>query len=206
MCIRDRLCVGEFCYRCFISHGRPTREVCGLIHMKKFAITVLSFWLIAVMLGRLFGLNPNSIDLNAILSTPSAAYWLGADDLGRSILARLLRGVEVSFVVATVVTVVTMTIGVLVGLIAGFYGGKIDQFLMKITDIFLAFPGILLAIAFAAVLGPGLVNLTIALSMTAVSYTHLLLIVRCTNLINTAILQCGEVLKKCFANASLRCA
>ncbi|HNU67183.1 MAG: ABC transporter permease [Methylotenera sp.] len=142
--------------------------------MKKFAITVLSFWLIAVMLGRLFGLNPNSIDLNAILSTPSAAYWLGADDLGRSILARLLRGVEVSFVVATVVTVVTMTIGVLVGLIAGFYGGKIDQFLMKITDIFLAFPGILLAIAFAAVLGPGLVNLTIALSMTGwVSYARL---------------------------------
>jgi len=49
--------------------------------MKKFAITVLSFWLIAVMLGRLLGLNPNSIDLNAILSTPSAACWLGADDL-----------------------------------------------------------------------------------------------------------------------------
>lgn len=142
--------------------------------MKKFSITVLLFWLIAVVLGRLFQLNPNSIDLNAILSAPSATYWLGADDLGRSILARLLRGVEVSFVVATVVTAVTMTIGVLIGLIAGFYGGKIDRFLMKITDIFLAFPGILLAIAFAAVLGPGLVNLTIALSMTGwVSYARL---------------------------------
>jgi peptide/nickel transport system permease protein len=86
----------------------------------------------------------------------------------------LLRGVEVSFVVATVVTMMTMVIGVLIGLIAGFYGGKIDQALMQVTDIFLAFPGILLAIAFAAVLGPGLSNLMIALCITGwVSYARL---------------------------------
>lgn len=142
--------------------------------MKKFAITILSFWLIAIVVGRLFQLNPNAIDLNAILSTPNTAYWLGADDLGRSIFARLLRGVEVSFIVAIVVTFITMLTGVLVGLLAGFYGGKIDRILMQITDVFLAFPGILLAIAFAAVLGPGLVNLTIALSITGwVSYARL---------------------------------
>ena len=135
---------------------------------------ILVFWLMAVLAGRLLQLNPNQIDLNAILSLPNSTHWLGADDLGRSILARLLRGVEVSFVVATVVTMMTMVIGVLIGLIAGFYGGKIDQALMQVTDIFLAFPGILLAIAFAAVLGPGLSNLIIALCITGwVSYARL---------------------------------
>ena len=135
---------------------------------------ILVFWLMAVLAGRLLQLNPNQIDLNAILSLPNSTHWLGADDLGRSILARLLRGVEVSFVVATVVTMMTMVIGVLIGLIAGFYGGKIDQTLMQVTDIFLAFPGILLAIAFAAVLGPGLSNLIIALCITGwVSYARL---------------------------------
>jgi len=142
--------------------------------LKKLSFIILGFWVIAVMLGRLFQLNPNQIDLTAILRLPDAAYLLGADELGRSILARLLRGVEVSFLVAVVVTTVTMAIGVFVGLIAGFYGGKIDRILMQITDIFLAFPGILLAIAFAAVLGPGLGNLMIALCITGwVSYARL---------------------------------
>jgi peptide/nickel transport system permease protein len=67
-----------------------------------------------------------------------------------------------------------MTVGVLIGLLAGFYGGRVDQVLMQVTDVFLAFPGILLAIAFAAVLGPGLLNLMIALSLTGwVSYARL---------------------------------
>src|SRR5450830_1066652 len=142
--------------------------------MKKLSFSILAFWMLAVFAGRLFQLNPNHIDLNAILSLPNTTYLLGADDLGRSILARLLRGVEVSFWVAFIVTAVTMTSGVLIGLIAGFYGGKVDQILMQITDIFLAFPGILLAIAFAAVLGPGLGNLMIALCLTGwVSYARL---------------------------------
>jgi peptide/nickel transport system permease protein len=119
-------------------------------------------------------LSPNAIDLNAILTSPNVNFWLGADDLGRSISARLLRGVEVSFLVAIIVTTITMAVGVLIGLIAGFYGGKVDRALMQITDVFLAFPGILLAIAFAAVLGPGLSNLIIALCLTGwVSYARL---------------------------------
>lgn len=142
--------------------------------IKILAYGILLFWLLAVVLGRLFQLDPNQIDLNAILHTPSSLYWLGNDDLGRSILARLLHGVEVSLLVALTVTAVTMTVGVLIGLLAGFYGGRVDQVLMQITDVFLAFPGILLAIAFAAVLGPGLLNLMIALSLTGwVSYARL---------------------------------
>jgi peptide/nickel transport system permease protein len=142
--------------------------------MKKFALLILLFWVVAVVVGRVFGLHGNHIDLNTILATPSLQHWFGADDLGRDILARILRGVEVSFFVAILVTLMTMTIGIFVGLLAGFYGGKIDEILMKITDIFLAFPGILLAIAFAAVLGPGVANLVIALCITGwVSYARL---------------------------------
>jgi peptide/nickel transport system permease protein len=142
--------------------------------LKNFAITVLSFWLLAVLLGRIFNINPNQIDLNTILASANPQHWLGADDLGRDILARILRGVEVSFTVAIIVTVITMAIGVFIGLVAGFYGGKVDTVLMKITDIFLAFPGILLAIAFAAVLGAGLGNLIMALCITGwVGYARL---------------------------------
>jgi peptide/nickel transport system permease protein len=142
--------------------------------IKTLSYSILLFWLLAVLLGRLFQLDPNQIDLNAILSSPTTVYWLGNDDLGRSILARLLHGVEVSLLVSVSVTLVTMAVGVLIGMLAGFYGGKIDQVLMQVTDVFLAFPGILLAIAFAAVLGPGLLNLMIALSLTGwVSYARL---------------------------------
>jgi len=142
--------------------------------VKKFVLFVLAFWIIAVIAGRLLQLNPNSIELNAILNPPSWQFLLGADDLGRSIFARLLRGVEVSFLVAAAVTSITMFIGISIGLLAGFYGGKVDRVLMQITDIFLAFPGILLAIAFAAVLGPGLGNLILALCLTGwVSYARL---------------------------------
>ena len=142
--------------------------------MKIFALSILGFWLLAVFASQMVGLQANAIDLNAILATPRAQNWLGADDLGRDILARILEGVQVSFFVAIVVTVVTMLVGVTVGLLAGFYGGKVDTFLMKVTDIFLAFPGILLAIAFVAVLGAGINNLILALCITGwVSYARL---------------------------------
>jgi peptide/nickel transport system permease protein len=142
--------------------------------MKYFAISILIFWLIAVMLSRLIGTEPNLVDLNAILHAPFSHAWLGTDDLGRSILSRILRGVEISFLVAVSVTAVVMTIGVLVGLLAGFYGGLVDRVLMLVTEVFLAFPGMLLAIGFAAVLGPGMRNLMLALCFTGwVSYARL---------------------------------
>ena len=142
--------------------------------MKWFAGLILGLWLLAVMVGYFFKLDPNAIDLNVVLQNPGAQHWFGADDLGRDILARVLSGVEVSLTVALVVTAITMASGISIGLLAGFYGGRVDAALMQVTDIFLAFPGILLAIAFAAVLGPGLDNLILALSLTGwVSYARL---------------------------------
>jgi peptide/nickel transport system permease protein len=142
--------------------------------MKQFASSILLFWLAAILLGRVVGVDPNHIDLSAILAGPNAHFWLGTDDLGRSLTARLLRGAEVSLWVAGIVTVVTMLVGVTIGILAGYFGGKIDRLLMQITDVFLAFPGILLAIAFAAVLGAGIGNLVLALSLTGwVGYARL---------------------------------
>lgn len=142
--------------------------------MKTFAWLTLAGWLLIVMMAHLIGLQPNHIDLNAILQWPSAKHWLGTDDLGRDILARVIHGVEVSFMVTCVVTAITLSIGLTIGLVAGYHGGKLDHLLMQVTNVFLAFPGILLAIAFAAVLGAGLNNLILALSLTGwVTYARL---------------------------------
>jgi len=142
--------------------------------MKIFSYSILGFWLLAILAGYFFAQDANAIDLNLVLHGPSLQHWFGADELGRDILARVLTGVKISVMVALMVTVITMFIGVLVGMLAGFYGGKVDAMLMQITDIFLAFPGILLAIAFSAVLGPGITNLILALSLTGwVSYARL---------------------------------
>jgi peptide/nickel transport system permease protein len=126
------------------------------------------------MLGWLANMQPNTISLNDILAAPQPQAWLGYDDLGRDVLARVAAGAKISIMVAVMVTSVTLVAGTVLGLLAGYYGGWVDRILTHITDIFLAFPGILLAIAFAAVLGPGISNLVLALSMTGwVGYARL---------------------------------
>lgn len=142
--------------------------------MKNWPLIVILFWIAAVVLSQLLDLHPNTIDLQRILATPDSQAWLGNDDLGRDILARLLAGAKISLFVAIVVTSITLTFGTLLGLVAGYFGGWVDRLLMHITDVFLAFPGILLAIAFAAVLGAGLNNLVLALCLTSwVGYARL---------------------------------
>jgi peptide/nickel transport system permease protein len=135
---------------------------------------ILLFWVVAALATPWLGLAPDHILLEKILAGPDSAAWLGHDDLGRDILARLLAGARVSLAVAAAVTLVTFTFGTTLGLIAGYFGGWADRVLMHVTDVFLAFPGILLAIAFAAVLGPGAGNLILALCLTSwVGYARL---------------------------------
>lgn len=142
--------------------------------MKRWPCWVLAFWLLVVLGAALFDLHPDVIHLEQVLAPPSQGAVLGADDLGRSIAARVASGAGVSLLVASLVTMVTLTTGTMIGLLAGYCGGWVDRVLMQVTDIFLAFPGILLAIAFAAVLGPGLGNLLLALCMTSwVGYARL---------------------------------
>src|SRR6266851_4552228 len=85
---------------------------------------------------------------------PSAQYWLGTDDLGRDILARLMQGMLISITVALLVEVVDVVLGILVGVLAGFFGGWIDQFLARFTDLMFAFPGLLFVILLTGIFGP----------------------------------------------------
>lgn len=142
--------------------------------MRGWPIYVLGFWLCAVLLATSVDLAPDALRLEAILHGPGPDAWLGNDDLGRNVLSRILAGAQVSMTVAVLVTLITLSFGVTVGLVAGYFGGWVDRLLMQVTDVFLAFPGILLAIAFAAVLGPGLNNLILALCLTSwVGYARL---------------------------------
>jgi peptide/nickel transport system permease protein len=108
------------------------------------------------------------------LEGPSAGHLLGLDELGRDILSRVLLGARVSLLVGVVVVGVSAALGTLFGSVAGYYGGRIDQLISRLMDVLLAFPGLLLAIALVAVLGPSLVNVVLALSVIGwVGYARL---------------------------------
>lgn len=108
------------------------------------------------------------------LAPPSLAHPFGLDELGRDILARVLAGARISFVVGVTVVAVSATVGTALGAVAGYFGGVFDEVISRIIDILLAFPGLLLAIALVAVLGPSLANVLLALSMIGwVGYARL---------------------------------
>ncbi len=136
---------------------------------------VLSVILVASILSPVLApFSYDQIDLPSRLQFPSKQHWLGTDELGRDILSRLLYGGRVSFFVSFAVVILSLITGVTVGLIAGFRGGWLDEVLMKLADVFLAFPGILLAIALMAILGPSLQNVVIALvTIGWVSYARI---------------------------------
>jgi peptide/nickel transport system permease protein len=105
------------------------------------------------------------INLSHRLQPPSSTHWFGTDELGRDVFSRLLHGGRVSFLVSFVVVSVSLTVGILLGSAAAWSGGWIDEVLMRTADVLLAFPGLLLAIALMAVLGPALHNVVIALTV-----------------------------------------
>ena len=140
----------------------------------RLAIAILLVWALAALLAPVLPLTPNSIDLQQILAPPNQHALFGSDDLGRPLLDRLLAGAQTSFLVAFGVVLIAGTFGTAVGLASGYIGGLFDLVLIRIIDIFLAFPGILLAIALAGVMGPGMENLMIALSIVGwVGYARL---------------------------------
>jgi len=107
--------------------------------------------------------NPLAIDLADTLAAPSRAHPLGCDGLGRDVLARIVWGARLSLGISLSVVLVSLTIGGLIGGAAALAGARVDNLIMRGVDVVLAFPGILLAIALAAILGPGLLDLAIAL-------------------------------------------
>jgi len=102
----------------------------------------------------------------AVLRPPSAQHWFGTDQVGRDILSRVIYGARVSPLIAAAVLLISCAVGIPLGIAAGYFGGWLDELIMRITDIFLAFPALLLALALASVLPASLTSLTIAISVT----------------------------------------
>lgn len=111
--------------------------------------------------------SPYAQDLAGRLKPPSATHWFGTDALGRDILSRLIYGSRITLFMVATVALIAPIIGLFVGTVAGFAGGWVDQVLMRLTDIFLAFPKLILALAFVAALGPGIGNAVLALAITS---------------------------------------
>lgn len=129
--------------------------------------------LVALLLVAIFAdvLAPYSATVgdlkNARLLPPSANHWFGTDDLGRDILSRVILGSRLTLYIVALVAVIAAPIGLLVGTVAGYAGGWTDAILMRITDIFLAFPKLILALALVAALGPGIENAVLAIAITS---------------------------------------
>jgi peptide/nickel transport system permease protein len=129
-------------------------------------VLVVIFTVLAIFAPWIAPHDPAEINLPARLSGPSAGHLLGTDELGRDMLSRIIHGARISMLVGSSVVTVALILGLIVGCIAGYYGGRVDRIVnIVIMNAFLSFPGILLAIAFVAFLGPGIFNLILALSI-----------------------------------------
>ncbi len=118
--------------------------------------------------------SPLEQDFSAALQAPSQAHLFGTDDVGRDLLSRVIHGARISLSVGLISVGIGSIAGVILGVVAGFYGGVVDTMLLRFMDVLLAFPGILLALAVVAVLGPGLYNVMIAVGIGGIpAYTRL---------------------------------
>ena len=124
--------------------------------------------LLAVFAPLLAPYAPDAQNLRARLRGPSAEHWFGTDEFGRDILSRVLYGARISLFTGLVPVVSGLLVGTTIGLVAGYYRGRIDDVLMRVMDVLLAFPSLLLALAVVGALGPGLVNAVIAVAIVAV--------------------------------------
>ncbi len=129
------------------------------------AIVILVLILCAVFAPVLTPYSFSDMDLMHRLSPPSAAHLFGTDEAGRDILTRLLYGARVSLLTGVVPTILSMILGALMGVIAGYYGGWLDALIMRLADIMLAFPSMLLAMVIMYVLGDGLINIFLTLAL-----------------------------------------
>lgn len=178
---------------------------------------VLMLLLVALLAPWIAGRSPIEQDLAARLMPPSAEHWLGTDELGRDIWARIVWGSRITLTIVAIVVVIVGPLGLLVGTVAGYLGGWIDTVLMRLTDIFLAFPRLILALALAAALGPGIENAIVAIAVTAwPPYARLAraetLTIRKSDFIAAAVVQgagtprilIGHVVPLCLASVIVR--
>ncbi|MEC5396691.1 ABC transporter permease [Uliginosibacterium sp. H1] len=130
-------------------------------------VVVLGLLLLAAFAPWIATHDPFVQNLSKTLLAPGAEHWFGTDEYGRDIFSRLVHGSRITLYIISLVTIVVGPIGLAVGVISGYFGGWVDTVFMRITDIFISFPGLVLALAFVAALGPGLDHAIIAIALTA---------------------------------------
>ncbi len=126
------------------------------------AIVLIILALIAIFCYQIAPYGINEYDYSSVLQGPSSEHWFGTDEFGRDIFSRVICGTRISLSIGFFTVTIAAAIGSIVGLLAGYYGGLIESVSMRIADFLYAFPGLILAIAIVAVLGPGLTNVVIA--------------------------------------------
>ncbi len=156
--------------------GRHSSEISDakeIIHMvRKSPLTmaglsiVLALVFVAILAPYLAPYDPITMSLDNRLAPPSMSHLLGTDELGRDILSRIIYGTGVALKIMIIVLMIDLPLGVLLGMVAGYFGGWIDEIIMRTADIFMAFPRLILAMAIGAALGPSLVNTMIAIAIT----------------------------------------
>ena len=158
--------------------GSAFQAYCGRLYLGWLALArnklallglaiVVGLVLCALLAPLITPYGPNQQNLANRLQPASLQHWFGTDQLGRDIYARIIYGSRITLYIVVLVAAITAPVGLIVGTLAGYMGGRTDTVLMRLTDVFLAFPRLILALAFVAALGPGLENAVIAISITA---------------------------------------
>ena len=130
-------------------------------------LIILCLIVLAIFAPQIAPYDPLAIDLTKRLQPLSPEHYFGTDEVGRDIFSRIIWGSRLTLYVIGLVAIIAAPVGILIGTTAGYFGGFVDTVLMRITDIFLAFPKLILALAFVAALGPGIENAIIAISITS---------------------------------------
>ena len=154
-------------------HSSEISDAKEIVHAtKKSPLTivglslVVALVLVAILAPVIAPHDPIAMHLENRLASPSMSHLLGTDELGRDILSRIIYGTGVALKIMIIVLMIDLPLGVLLGIIAGYFGGWIDEAIMRVADIFMAFPRLILAMAIGAALGPSLVNTMIAIAIT----------------------------------------
>ncbi|HEY2691778.1 MAG TPA: ABC transporter permease [Streptosporangiaceae bacterium] len=134
--------------------------------LNAIGVAIVALVLLVALFGPLIApQNPDQINLIAILQRPSVHHWFGTDDVGRDLFSRVLVGCRISIEAAIIILSLSVTFGTALGILSGLAGGLADECIMRVTDLFLAFPGFILAAAIAATLGPSLSHTVLALAV-----------------------------------------
>ncbi|WP_233147155.1 ABC transporter permease [Paenibacillus selenitireducens] len=131
-------------------------------------VLIIAWTVVAVVAPLIAPYAPDATELDAKLQSPSAAHWFGTDQFGRDILSRVLHASQISIWTGLIAVAISFFIGVPLGGIAAYYGGWLGNLIMRIMDIFLAFPSLILAMAIAAAMGPGLISAMIAVGIVGI--------------------------------------